>query len=121
MAEEVPTEFQEQCILANYLDAKNFLWFHVPNEAKRSRKRGALMKKAGMKSGVPDIMILSGPNRQRLSVPGVAIELKRRLKSSKASKTQVKWLDDLSEQGWETCVAHGVTDAMEFLGGIGLV
>ena len=51
-----------QMACAKYLDLLGVLWFHCGNERKTSPRAGARLKKKGVKSGVPDILIFE-PNR----------------------------------------------------------
>ena len=46
-----------QMACAQYLDLMGWLWCHVGNERKTSPRAGARLKKKGVKSGVPDILI----------------------------------------------------------------
>src|SRR6056297_1258985 len=89
-----PTEYQEQCKLAEYLDMKGHCWIHVPNGGNRDAKNGAKMKKQGVKPGVPDVLIFDVPDNDNCH-KGIAIELKRQ-KGGRVSKYQDKWLGMLS-------------------------
>ena len=71
-----PSELDEQILLAQYLDWIGVLWFHPPNEGRRSWRTGVALKRAGMKSGVPDCIIITPPPN-RPDRRGTAIELKR--------------------------------------------
>lgn len=89
---------------AALLDRIGVLWVHVPNEGRRSRVSGALLKAAGMKAGYPDITIFDAPPK----IPGrigMAIELKAQ--GGRANRAQIDWLAALSHRGFETCVAVG--------------
>jgi len=46
------------------LAAPNVVWWHTANERKTSKKEGALLKRLGVKAGVPDFIILA-PDRVR--------------------------------------------------------
>lgn len=88
----VPTEDQEQRIVAQFLDLLGFRWTHCPNEGKRNVVNGARLKASGMKKGCPDILIFDPiPDSEWV---GVAIELKR----SKGGK-----LSRSSKNGWMPC------------------
>ena len=105
----VPTEYEEQIKLAEYLDIKGYLWCHVPNGGNRDAKTGAKMKKQGVKPGVPDVLIF-------LPKSGIAIELKRSNGvPSDVRDTQKKWLTELESRDWLTKVAFGADDAIEWL------
>ena len=61
-----------QMACARYLDLMGWLWCHVGNERKTSPRAGARLKKKGVKSGVPDILIFEPKGKYN----GLAIELK---------------------------------------------
>jgi hypothetical protein len=105
-----PTEFEEQCKLAEYLDWKGYLWCHVPNGGNRHVITGARMKKQGTKKGVPDVLIFDHVG----VCNGIAIELKRE-KGGKLSKEQKIWLDNLDKRGWYTVECHGADEAINLL------
>jgi hypothetical protein len=97
--------FQEA--VARILNSTGLVWFHPANERKCSVTEGGRLKKAGVKSGVPDCMILSpAPQYRDLStmelgapaVNGVAIELKSG--TGVLSATQKQWKTDLEASGW---------------------
>lgn len=108
-----PLERHEMLVLAQYLDARRFLWMHCPNEAKRSARLGAELKRLGMKAGFPDVAIFTPPPGL-FGITGVAIELKRQ-RGASVSVEQRDWLDNLKAQGWATHVAFGASDAISFL------
>jgi pyruvate/2-oxoacid:ferredoxin oxidoreductase beta subunit len=66
----------------------------------------ASLKRQGVKSGVPDVLIFAPIQ--------AAIELKRKSGGS-VSANQRKWLDALSNAGWETYIARGADKAIEWL------
>lgn len=120
----VPTEEQEQLVLAQWLDTLGVVWFHPANEGKRKPQYAAKMAKLGLKAGVPDVLIFSPPRggwRETFlggstghPVKGVAIELKRK-RFSKQSVEQAAWLAALDSAGWAVQLCHGADDAIEFL------
>lgn len=115
---QIPNEYQEMVLLAEYLDLLGLLWFHPVNEGKRSWGAIAMLKKTGMRAGVPDALILSRvPGFPEIR--GVAIELKRS-DGGVLSEAQDRFLERLDKEGWLTCVAHGFDDAKGFLKRIGL-
>jgi len=111
----VPTEDDEQKILAQWLDAKGILWCHVPNEAKRSYRTASRYKAVGMKSGVPDLLIFTRPPNKPAS-SGAAIELKRcKPLGRKPSPNQIEWLRKLQNNGWLTVCCYGADEAINWL------
>lgn len=86
------------------------LMYHVPNEAKRSKRAGARAKAEGLRPGVPDFC-LPVP---RAHYHGLYIELKR----AKPARTQVSkhqrwWLDQLTRQGYRAELAYGFDDFIQ--------
>jgi len=111
------TEAQIQRAVANVLDRLGVCWCHVPNEGKRNKIAGSMLRAAGLKSGVPDVLIFE-PAPNMPTARGVAIELKR-TKGGRLSEHQKKWLDTLSRLGWHTAVCKGydaVISELEHLG-----
>ena len=110
---EVPTEFEEQVKLAEYLDRQGYCWCHVPNGGNRDAKTGAKMKKQGVKPGVPDVLIFDVPDTDNCH-RGIAIELKRK-KGGKVRESQDEWLGKLSCRHWLIKVARGADEAINWL------
>ena len=102
----VDSEEKEQMKLAAYLDGQKFLWCHVPNGGHRRKIVAASLKRQGVKSGVPDVLIFAPIQ--------AAIELKRKSGGS-VSANQRKWLSALSNAGWDTFVAKGSQAAIDWL------
>ena len=100
------SEEREQMKLAAYLDGQKFLWCHVPNGGHRRKVVAASLKRQGVKPGVPDVLIFAPIQ--------AAIELKRKSGGS-VSANQRKFLDALSNAGWETYIARGADKAIEWL------
>lgn len=120
--EEDVSEQKHQQWLAQWLDAKKIHWWHTPNEGKRHVKLGSKLKRCGMKSGVPDVIIVT-PAPEAPWARGVAIELKRPKVSGgyrgRLTVNQRNWLCWLEEDGWMTYVAYGWKDAVAFLERLG--
>ena len=86
------------------------LMFHVPNEGKRSVYSGAELKRAGLKKGVPDVMLPVA----RKGYHGLAIEMKAG--KNKPTEDQKKWLTGLAKEGWLCYVCRGYEAAAAVLG-----
>ena len=86
------------------------LMFHVPNEGKRSVYSGAELKRAGLKKGVPDVMLPVA----RKGYHGLAIEMKAG--KNKPTEEQKKWLMGLAGEGWLCYVCRGYEAAATVLG-----
>lgn len=127
----IGSERSEQAKLAAWLDARNILWLHPPNEGQRSAYGHVSMARQGMKAGAPDVLIFSNPhawdgaaiqgamgafyNHPR----GVAIELKRVSHRATVSVNQLDWLEKLREQGWLAKVCCGASEAINWLTELG--
>ena len=83
--------------------------FHCPNEAKRSPRLGAELKRLGMRSGVPDLLLLASKN----GYMGLAIEMKHG--KNKCTIEQVKWLDWLYKQGYMCKVCYSADEAIQVI------
>lgn len=111
--EYVPTEEEEQERLAVLLDDLGLRWAHIPNGGLRHIKVAKKLRKAGVKSGVPDILIFTRPPKKPGWI-GLAIELKRRI-GGVVSDNQKEWLQDLERIGWVTVVCRGYDEAVKVL------
>jgi|11_taG_2_1085331.scaffolds.fasta_scaffold06966_7 hypothetical protein len=97
-----------QKAVACYLDhLPNVVWFHVANERKTSIQAGKRLKDKGVKSGVPDVMILNAEN----GFCGLAIELK--VKGGRLTHNQKTWLVKLENIGYKTAVCFCLQDAID--------
>ena len=93
-----------QMVCASFLDYSNVLWCHVANERQTSKIAGLRLKKKGVKSGVPDILIFE-PNKE---YSGLAVELK--VAPNKPTDNQKKWLKDLSNKNWRTEICYNFSE-----------
>lgn len=121
MKKKQPTELQEQMALARKLDSLGLVWCHVANEAAGNRgpKAGSILRKAGLKSGMPDNLIFSPPPSDP-KARGVAIELKTRT-MGRVSPRQLEWLEKLCKQGWLVYVANGYQGCLSILRNLGYI
>lgn len=107
------SETTEQISLFNWARANEAfipelrLLHHVPNEGKRTN--GAVLKAAGLKTGVPDLY-LPVP---RGGFHGLYIEMK--FGSGKTTKAQEEFMALLRQQGYKTAVAYGAEQAREII------
>ena len=105
----IPSESDEQMTLfewceiykAKYPELK--LLFHIPNGGKRYKSTAIRLKKEGVKSGIPDLM-LPVPT---ISYHGLFIEMKSTDKYANVSKSQEEWINLLSLNGYKAIVCHG--------------
>ncbi len=85
------------------------LMYHVPNEGKRSIVTGSRLKQAGLKSGVPDIVLPVAKGEYI----GLYIELK--YGKNKLTENQKYWLKELRSQRHLTAVCYGWEQARELI------
>lgn len=96
-----------QKTLARYLDALGVVWFHSPNEIRASVQYLRKRKSMGVKSGVPDILILEPKN----GFNGFAIELK--VGYNKPSESQLQWLKILETKcNYKTLLTNSLEEAI---------
>jgi hypothetical protein len=102
-------ELQKQC--ATYLNHQYpwVLWCHIANERKAKPQYMAKLKKMGVLSGMPDIMIFhKGFYKLPFGYVGLAIELKA--KYNKPSPNQLDILEKLNDADWSTHVVNNFDD-----------
>jgi hypothetical protein len=92
------------------------LLFAIHNQGHGDKIRGSIAKAEGVKAGVPDLMLpvaMPNPN-SRFMYHGLFIEMKK-IKVGKVSEDQIKWLTDLRNQGYKTCVCAGWQESRDCL------
>jgi len=111
------SEYDEQIKLAEYLDMKGYCWCHVPNGGNRNPITGKKLKMQGVKPGVPDVLIFDDPTSEyTMNFSGIAIELKRSDGNpSDVRDAQKEWLEALEWRNWQTKLAFGADDAIDWL------
>lgn len=90
-------------------DGKRFPIWATPNERKQKPHIGAMMKRQGVFSGVPDLFI---PVSKR-GYLGLYIELKRINPPGEVSPTQKAVLKWLNEKGYFAIVCYGAERAIK--------
>lgn len=103
-----PLEAQEQKWLLEWVELNTpahpelVLFYHIPNEGKRSYRAGKELVQQGLKSGVPDncLPVARGPYHS------LYIELKRK-KGSKTSDEQKMWIANLNKAGNRAVICYG--------------
>lgn len=83
------------------------LLFHIPNGGARDKRTGAILKREGVKAGVPDLF-LPVPRGDK---HGLFIELKAG--RGKPSEKQLWWIDKLNDQGYMALVCWGADEAID--------
>lgn len=112
----IKSEYDMQVVTARLLDALGLLYCHVPNERKCTPRQGARLKRAGVKSGVPDVLIFNtcvDVNVATGTFKGCAIELK--YDKNRPTPAQKQWLADLKEEGWYVDLAFSMVDVIAIL------
>ncbi len=92
------------------------LFCHIANERQTTPKRGAKLKRMGVRSGMPDVMIFQykiNKDTGKLTSVGLAIELK--IKPNKPSKNQLEVLEQLNKQGWATHICYDFDKAKSII------
>lgn len=110
IAKTVPTEDQEQIMLATWMTKQGIRFYAIPNGGSRNLIEAIKFKRCGVMPGVPDICvpIPSG------SYHGLYLELKR-VKGGKVSDNQKYWLEFLREKAYYAEVAAGFDEAKEII------
>lgn len=85
------------------------LLYHVPNGGKRDARTAMVLKRQGVKAGVPDLCLPVS----RGGYHGLYIELK--VGKNKPTDHQREWLSDLRQQGYAAVVCYGWENAAETL------
>lgn len=103
-------ENQELAAYMNWLSVSHpdcyELTFHIANERKTSPKQGFLLKRMGVKPGVPDICMCV----PRRTYHALYIEHKTISKSSRLSAEQKKWITLLNNEGYCAVTTRGLDD-----------
>lgn len=108
MPELIPTEYEEQVIVVQYLTLKGHKHTSIPNSTytkswNQKRKNTAM----GLHAGFPDLVAIIDGNF-------IAIEMKR-TKGGVVSKEQKEWIEALQEAGVEARICKGATQAIKFI------
>ena len=77
------------------------LLYHIPNGGHRAKTTAKRLKAEGVKAGVPDICLPVPRGKYH----GLYIEMKA--DKNKPTDNQIKWLSELSQQGYFAAVCHG--------------
>ena len=108
------TEYEEQCLLVEYLDFKNLKFSKIAQET-WAKNWGVVMKnkKSGLRKGVPDMLVII-PKREKNRL--VFIEMKR-TKGSVISIEQKEWQEALNKCGGgvKSYVCRGFDEAKEVI------
>jgi len=113
----IPTEYDEQCLLVEYLELRGLLFSKTAQET-FTRSWGQKMKnmKSGLRKGLPDMFIFIPADKAKTGLPILlAIEMKR-TKKSETGKEQQAWISSLdSVPGISAAVCKGFDEARAFV------
>jgi len=104
------TEDHFQMSVCKLLDALNMDWFHCPNGGKRDIMTGSLLKKMGVKAGVPDVIII---NQTRTGSNGLAIELK--VGKNRTTESQEYWRGKFLLNNWSYEVVYSMDEVISLM------
>ena len=112
-----------QIEVAALLDLLELPWFHVPNERQCSPITGAILKRKGVRAGVPDVIIprahvvvvpgAAGEPAANLIRHGLAIELKS--PGNYPTPEQRAWLARFEAESWSTAVCRSLSQVVDVL------
>lgn len=85
------------------------LLYHIPNGGKRDAKTATILKRQGVKAGVPDLHLPVA----RGGYHGLYIELK--VGDNTTTKKQKDWIRELNKQGYLAVVCYGWDEATKQL------
>ena len=100
-------DFQKS--VARYLDSLGVVWFHSPNEIKAKVQYLSKRKQMGVKSGVPDVLILESNKQYK----GLAIELKAGY--NKPSEAQIEWINKLTKVGFKAIWSNSLDEVLNII------
>lgn len=101
------SEDAEQEAVVEYCDLLHIQIVHIPNEGKRSLSYAARMKRMGLRSGFPDLLVPLA----RGGYHGLFIEMK--YGKNKTTKEQKEWLERLSAEGYACAVCYNAAEAIK--------
>lgn len=105
---QIQSAFIEWVRLAEKQDERLKLLFAIPNGGRRDIITAALLKKEGVRPGVPDIFF---PFKTE-AYNGLAIEFKKP-KVGRPSKEQSEYIDLLIKHGWRVEICTDAQQAIE--------
>ena len=82
------------------------LLHHIPNGGRRDARTGAMMKRQGVKAGVPDLHLPVSRGKYH----SLYIEMKT--DKGRPTDTQKEWLDALNAEGNMAVICHSADEAI---------
>ncbi len=110
---DVLTEYQEQCLLVEYLEIKGYKFSKIAQETfTKSWAVKMRNKMSGLRRGVPDMIVIL-PTKYGNQL--LFIEMKR-LTGGRTSPEQIEWIKELNQVPGVTAVeAHGYEQARKII------
>jgi hypothetical protein len=104
-----PLEYDEQCAFVEWLEYKGLKFTAVPNSTyTKSWNQKRLNKKSGLRSGFPDMIVLTPQGM-------LCVELKR-VRGGRTSPEQKEWAEALQNTpGVEARIVKGCEEAIKFV------
>lgn len=112
----VPTESAEQIAVFDWAAysigayPELSMMYHVGNERKCSPQQGAMLKRSGVRPGVPDIVLPVARGGHH----GLYVELKR-VRGGRLSEEQRSWIARLNAEGYYAVCCEGAEVAIEVI------
>lgn len=102
-------EQSEQIAIFDWVKLKKLdgIIFHIANERRTSPQQGVMLKRMGVKAGVPDIFVARGCHNYL----GCWIELK--IAPNKPTPLQLKFIDAMREEGYCCHIAWSAEEAIQ--------
>lgn len=85
------------------------LLYHIPNEGKRTKGNGQILKAAGLRAGVPDICLPVARRGHN------ALYIEMKFGKNKPTEAQKEFMDALKEQGALVKVCYSAEQAREHI------
>lgn len=113
----IPTEFEEQCTLVNWMELKGLKFSSVPNSTWTSSWGQKIKnKQSGLRKGFPDLIVIIPAKLCKLDRTVMACMELKRTKGGVTSPEQKEWIRVLNEVAdVESGVFKGADAAIEFL------
>ena len=113
------SEQEQQRMVVDWLEANRIKFCAVPNAGKRSAQTAAKLRAEGMRTGVPDLIILTPPPAMaHMGVTGVAIEMKSPGRGPTGEQHGwLEWFCDAPH--WTATVCYDAAEAVGWLKALG--
>lgn len=109
----IPSEHDEQVAFVEWLEVNRYKFSAIPNSGARDMRYAVALKRAGLRSGLPDLLIIV---KNQL----VWIEMKKSIyknrKNGGLSESQIEWHKALNEcANTQVFVCYGDLEAREVI------